>query len=199
MNDLLKYYLPIFYLIVMMFIFVIPTYRVYKKTGINPITFGKEDNAHNYVGNIMKILLGTLLAVIMMYSVESIYQYSVPIYYLEIKIIRIVGLIILHLSLIWIIIAQIQMSNSWRVGIDEKNKTDLVTTGLFSICRNPIFLGMIFCVFSLFLIIPNAITFCIFITVYLIIQVQIRLEEEYLLKSHGENYNNYKRKTKRLL
>ena len=199
MNDLLKYYLPIFYLIVMMFVFVIPTYRVYKKTGINPITFGKEDNAHNYVGNIMKILLGTLLAVIMMYSVESIYQYSVPIYYLEIKIIRIVGLIILHLSLIWIIIAQIQMSNSWRVGIDEKNKTDLVTTGLFSICRNPIFLGMIFCVFSLFLIIPNAITFCIFITVYLIIQVQIRLEEEYLLKNHGENYNNYKRKTKRLL
>lgn len=199
MNDLLKYYLPIFYLIVMMFVFVIPTYRVYKKTGINPITFGKEDNAHNYVGNIMKILLGTLLAVIMMYSVESIYQYSVPIYYLEIKIIRIVGLIILHLSLIWIIIAQIQMSNSWRVGIDEKNKTDLVTTGLFSICRNPIFLGMIFCVFSLFLIIPNAITFCIFITVYLIIQVQIRLEEEYLLKSHGENYNNYKPKTKRLL
>jgi protein-S-isoprenylcysteine O-methyltransferase Ste14 len=183
----------------MMFVFVIPTYRVYKKTGINPITFGKEDNAHNYVGNIMKILLGTLLAVIMMYSVESIYQYSVPIYYLEIKIIRIVGLIILHLSLIWIIIAQIQMSNSWRVGIDEKNKTDLVTTGLFSICRNPIFLGMIFCVFSLFLIIPNAITFCIFITVYLIIQVQIRLEEEYLLKRHGENYNNYKRKTKRLL
>ena len=81
MNDLLKYYLPIFYLIVMMFVFVIPTYRVYKKTGINPITFGKEDNAHNYVGNIMKILLGTLLAVIMMYSVESIYQYSVPIYY----------------------------------------------------------------------------------------------------------------------
>lgn len=150
MNDLLKYYLPIFYLIVMMFVFVIPTYRVYKKTGINPITFGKEDNAHNYVGNIMKILLGTLLAVIMMYSVESIYQYSVPIYYLEIKIIRIVGLIILHLSLIWIIIAQIQMSNSWRVGIDEKNKTDLVTTGLFSICRNPIFLGMIFVYFPCF-------------------------------------------------
>jgi hypothetical protein len=28
---------------------------------------------------------------------------------------------------------------------------------------------------------------------------KIRLEEEYLLKSHGENYNNYKRKTKRLL
>ncbi len=199
MNDLLKYYLPIFYFMVMMFVFVIPTYRVYKKTGINPITFGKEDNAHNYVGNIMKILLGTLLAVIIMYSVESIYQYSVPIHYLEIKTIRLVGLIILHLSLIWIIIAQIQMSNSWRVGIDEKNKTDLVTKGLFSISRNPIFLGMIFCVFSLFLIIPNAITFCIFITVYLLIQVQIRLEEEYLLKNHGENYNNYKRKTTRLL
>jgi protein-S-isoprenylcysteine O-methyltransferase Ste14 len=31
------------------------------------------------------------------------------------------------------------MDNSWRIGIDEENKTGLVTKGIFSISRNPIF------------------------------------------------------------
>ena len=43
----------------MLVAFVIPTYRTYKQTGINPITFGKNDNAHDYIGFIMNCLLYT--------------------------------------------------------------------------------------------------------------------------------------------
>jgi hypothetical protein len=46
----LKIYLPIYLLLYLSVAFVIPTYRTYKKTGINPITFGKADNAHDYIG-----------------------------------------------------------------------------------------------------------------------------------------------------
>jgi hypothetical protein len=34
------------------------------------------------------------------------------------------------------------MKNSWRIGIDTVTKTELVTTGLFAISRNPFFFGM---------------------------------------------------------
>jgi protein-S-isoprenylcysteine O-methyltransferase Ste14 len=51
-------------------------------------------------------------------------------------------------------IAQYQMSNSWRIGIDEKNKTELVTKGIFY-SRNPIFLGMIISILGIFLILPT--------------------------------------------
>ena len=91
-----------------------------------------------------------------------------------------------------------QMSNSWRIGIDEQNKTDLITKGLFSISRNPIFLGMIICVAGLFLVIPNAISLCILVTTYIVIHIQIRLEEEFLKKQHGEQYISYQSKTRRL-
>ena len=168
MNDFLKYYLPIFYILVLLFAFVIPSYRTYKSTGINPITFGKEPNAHNYIGNVMKVLLAALFVVILMYSFGNIYQFTIPIPYLQNLNIHFVGLILIHISLIWIIIAQVQMSNSWRIGIDEQNKTDLVTKGLFSISRNPIFLGMIICVAGLFLVIPNAVSFCILLIVLLL-------------------------------
>ena len=91
------------------------------------------------------------------------------------------------------------MSKSWRIGIDEKHKTELITKGIFSISRNPIFLGMILTVFGLFLIIPNAITFFLALATYFIIQIQIRLEEEFLEKQHGEIYKNYKKTVKRLI
>jgi len=91
------------------------------------------------------------------------------------------------------------MSSNWRIGIDEKNKTDLVTTGIFSISRNPIFVGMIVSLLGIFLIIPNAISLCLMVLTYFIIQIQIRLEEEFLEKQHKTDYINYKFKTRRLI
>ena len=196
----LKIYLPIYLIMYMLVAFVIPTYRTYKQTGINPITFGKNDNAHDYIGFIMKVLIVLLFVAVLTYSMsEKMYSYLVPISYLQTQILTITGLALIHIALVWISIAQFQMSNSWRIGIDEENKTKLVTDGVFSISRNPIFLGMILSVVGLFFIVPNALTFFLTITTYIIIQIQIRLEEEFLQKQHAQDYVNYKLKTKRLL
>ena len=111
----------------------------------------------------------------------------------------IIALILIHLSLLWISVAQYQMSNSWRVGIDENNKTELITKGLFSYSRNPIFLGMIISVAGIFFILPNTLTFFLMLTTYIVIQIQIRLEEEFLEKQHGEQYLIYKKTTKNVL
>jgi protein-S-isoprenylcysteine O-methyltransferase Ste14 len=196
----LKIYLPIYIILYMLVAFVIPTYRTYKQTGINPITFGKNDNAHDYIGFIMKVLIVLLFVAVLTYSMsEKMYSYLVPISYLQTQILTITGLALIHIALVWISIAQFQMSNSWRIGIDEENKTKLVTDGVFSISRNPIFLGMIISVLGLFFIVPNALTFFLTITTYIVIQIQIRLEEEFLQKQHAQDYVNYKLKTKRLL
>ena len=196
----LKIYLPIYLIMYMLVAFVIPTYRTYKQTGINPITFGKNDNAHDYIGFIMKVLIVLLFVAVLTYSMsEKMYSYLVPISYLQTQTLTIIGLALIHIALVWISIAQFQMSNSWRIGIDEENKTKLVTEGIFSISRNPIFLGMIISVLGLFFIVPNALTFFLTITTYIIIQIQIRLEEEFLQKQHAQDYVNYKLKTKRLL
>ena len=111
-----------------------------KQTGINPVTFGKTDNAHDYIGFVMKVLIALLFVAVFIYSFsDKIYQYLVPISYLMKDVFLIIALILIHLSLLWISVAQYQMSNSWRIGIDENNKTELITKGLFSYSRNPIF------------------------------------------------------------
>lgn len=198
--SILKIYLPIYLLLYLTIVFVLPSYRIFKKTGVNPVTFGKSDNAHDYIGFVMKILVALLFIVVLMFSLSAkVYSHLVPIGYLQIDFLRITGLVIIHISLFWICISQFQMGNSWRIGIDEENKTGLVTHGVFSISRNPIFLGMIVSVSGVFLIIPNAFTLFLTLTTYFIIQIQIRLEEEFLIKQHGEQYLIYKKTTKRLL
>jgi protein-S-isoprenylcysteine O-methyltransferase Ste14 len=91
------------------------------------------------------------------------------------------------------------MKNSWRIGIDTETKTELVTSGLFSLSRNPIFFGMILSLIGLFLTTPNAFTGLFLILGYILIQIQIRLEEEFLIKQHGQHYETYKQKVRRLI
>jgi protein-S-isoprenylcysteine O-methyltransferase Ste14 len=91
------------------------------------------------------------------------------------------------------------MSDEWRIGIDIENKVQLITKGLFSISRNPIFLGVIVLFVGLFLIIPNLVTVIILITGIIVIQIQVRLEEEFLFRELGEEYNIYMNRVKRWL
>ena len=100
-------------------------------------------------------------------------------------------------SFIWTFIAQAQMGNSWRIGIDTNNKTELVQTGIFRLSRNPIFLGMRLTLLGLFLTLPNAITLVILIVGEILIQIQVRLEEDFLDKTHGVAYQNYCQRTRR--
>ena len=89
------------------------------------------------------------------------------------------------------------MRDSWRIGIDEENKTELVTNGFFAISRNPIFLGIMIANIGLFLVLPNAFTLLIIALSTVSINTQIRLEEEFLVKEFGEKYTEYKQSVNR--
>lgn len=200
MIPFLRFYLPLYLVLYLLVSFLVPTYKTYRQTGINPVTFGKSDSAHDYIGGVMKILIGLLLVAVLLFSFGSdTYLFTSPVLFLEHSSLQLTGLVLIHVSLIWIAIAQYQMSTSWRIGIDETHKTTLRTNGLFSISRNPIFLGMIISVFGLFLILPNAITFFCTLMTYFMIQIQVRLEEVFLTQQHASEYSLYKQKVRRFL
>jgi protein-S-isoprenylcysteine O-methyltransferase Ste14 len=196
----LKIYLLVYVVLYLLVAFVVPSYRTYKRTGINPLTFGNSERAHDYIGKVMKLLVALLLLAVLTHTIgESAYSYLVPMSYMQSGVVCVTGLILIHASLIWIFIAQFQMGNSWRIGIYERNDSDLVVHGLFPISGNPVFLGMIISTLGIFLIIPNVLTFFIALASYFIIHIQIRLEEEFLERKHRERYKDYRRQTRRLL
>jgi len=191
---LLFIYLLIYFLLV----FVIRSVWLKVKTGVNPLTFSKTDDAHGYNGKVFMAISILELIVVGIYAFKiEWYQYLLPFWYLENDILSKIGWVFLILSLIVVWIAQTQMANSWRIGIDKKNKTQLVTKGLFSVSRNPIFLGIMIANIGLFLVIPNAFTLLIISLSTISINTQIRIEEEFLKQEFGNEYSEYKRKVRR--
>ena len=91
------------------------------------------------------------------------------------------------------------MGPSWRVGIDRTNQTTLIRRGPFALSRNPIFLGMRVSLLGLFLVLPNAVTLSVLIAGEVLMQVQVRLEEQHLSQMHGQAYTEYCQQVRRWL
>lgn len=111
--------------------------------------------------------------------------------------IHIVGLILVSLGFILGLLALITMKNSWRVGIKHEQKTDLVTTGVFKISRNPYFLSYGVLILGYILIFPSPILFALYLALVIVFHKMILEEEKHLLAVHGEGYSNYKKKVGR--
>ncbi len=201
MNAFLNIYLPLFLVGSIVLVFVVPSVKVYRQTGINPFRFTTNYNeAHDFIGGSMKLFIVLLLATVFVHSLsESVYNRLAPFKYMEISALQIAGLILSHLSIAGIVIAQLHMKQSWRIGIDFENKTKLVTSGMFSISRNPIFLFLLVSLVGLFFILPNAVTFAVLFAAYLVLHISMRLEEDFLQKQHGATYLAYKKKVPRLV
>ena len=105
--------------------FVIPSFIVWRRTGHSPIVLSGGKSVYDFTGNIFKISSGLIfLNIILFCFFEPAYQLLSPINYLINDSIIVIGFGIIIFSLILVVIAQYQMSNSWRIGIDTKNKTD---------------------------------------------------------------------------
>lgn len=194
----LRYVLPIYLLAYFIAAFFWRSYVVWKRTGVNPLVFKGSDSAHDFIGRVFKALFAVIVAVVVVYAfIPGVYQYVMPIYALEYATLRLTGFILLLVSLVWTIVAQVQMGDSWRIGIDNEHSTNLVHTGVFRLSRNPIFLGMIVTLLGLFLAIPSAATFVTLLVGIILIGIQVRLEEEYLTRAHGKKYLEYRRSVRR--
>jgi protein-S-isoprenylcysteine O-methyltransferase Ste14 len=85
--------------------------------------------------------------------------------------------------------AQMAMGASWRIGVDEEERTDLVTGGVFSLCRNPIYTFMVVAWIGFALLVPTWLSIASIPAGIFAFEVQVRLvEEPYLIRAHGEPY-----------
>jgi protein-S-isoprenylcysteine O-methyltransferase Ste14 len=88
--------------------------------------------------------------------------------------------------------AQLAMGDSWRVGVDESERTELVTDGPFAIVRNPIYAGMMPALAGIALLVPNPVSFGAVVLMVIALEIQTRMvEEPYLGRVHGDAYAAY--------
>jgi len=109
------------------------------------------------------------------------------------------GVMALVGGLALLVVAQLQMGSSWRIGIDESATTALIDTGLFRFCRNPIYLALLVVITGYVALLPTSMSLIVWAAAYLGIRLQIGAEETYLQRTYGEAYHVYAHRVGRLL
>jgi protein-S-isoprenylcysteine O-methyltransferase Ste14 len=106
--------------------------------------------------------------------------------------IQVTGIALAVLGIVLTVWAQLDMGDSWRVGVDESETTALVHTGLFGRVRNPIYTAMLTFDLGIALLTPNFVTLAGLILAVAALELQVRrVEEPYLRSKHGEAYRGY--------
>ena len=91
------------------------------------------------------------------------------------------------------------MKDSWRAGIPDTDKTELITTGVYRFSRNPAFLGFDFMYIGVLLMYFNLLTAVFTLFSIVMLHLQILQEERYLTAAFGEPYTEYKKHVFRYL
>lgn len=112
---------------------------------------------------------------------------------------RIVGGIIGVLGVIVFGVSVWTMRDSWRAGIAENDRTEMITEGIYQISRNPAFLGfdLVYAGVLILFFHPLHALFAGFAMVML--HLQILQEEKYLPTVFGMEYEEYKGRVCRYL
>lgn len=113
---------------------------------------------------------------------------------------RIMGLVLACVGIVATFLTQLDMGDSWRIGVDALERTDLVTRGAFALVRNPIFTAMAVTGVGLALMVPNVVALTGTALLLVALQLQVRVvEEPYLREAHGGTYAGYAATTGRFV
>ena len=164
-----------------------------KRQGIDTDQLGKgKEGFVKFIEITLKISTYLIIAI----EVVSIIFYAGSVN----DVLRIIGLIVLALGVIAFTVSVLRMKDNWRAGVQREEKTELVTNGIYSISRNPAFLGfdlmyigIMIAFFNWYLCIATCLVMVLF-------HLQIvNVEEEFLIEAFGDEYIKYRKKVCRYL
>lgn len=112
---------------------------------------------------------------------------------------QVCGVALITLGLIVFVLAFFNFGDSWRMGIDRQTPGALVTKGIFSISRNPIYVFIDAWFIGTFLI-NGTVVFLVFaVLAVMVMHWQTLREEKFLAERYGDAFELYRRKTPRYL
>lgn len=164
-----------------------------KRQGINTDQLGKGKEG---ITKFIEIALKISTYEIIVTEIVSVLFYAGDVN----NVIRIIGLVLLGLGVIVFTVSVLQMKDNWRAGVQREEKTELVTTGIYSISRNPAFLGFDLMYIGILITFFNWILCVVTCVVMVLFHLQIvNVEEDFLIEAFGDEYIKYRKKVCRYL
>ncbi len=183
---------------------VIGTKVVYSRaaTGINPIAILRGHGKWRIVELLAFVAVNLWVLEVLLRSLRPEHDLlpalvNMPV--LQTPVAKYLGVALVVCGMIPFLLAFINFGTSWRIGIDRKTPGTLVTTGIFAVTRNPIYLAFILFFFGFFLI--NGTWFFLIFALLAVVAIhfQVLREEEFLKRQYGASYAKYAARTARYL
>lgn len=153
-----------------------------------------------YFGVLEKLMTILIVLIIILQSFFfNKYSFTTEIGFIKSDLFDYIGFIVGFLGLVICRIAQVTIGKSWRVGIDENAKPGLITSGIYKFVRNPTYTGLYLMCFGVWLIHPTYVYSHWIMAFFIMMEFQVRCEEEYLIEKYKDEYKKYCTTTKRYI
>jgi len=164
-----------------------------KKQGIQPVEFGRKNKTDFIL--IPFALFYFYLLIANAFHLPTIPQQSL----FHSETISWIGVIFCCLSVLFFLWSMVSFKKSFRVGLVENRQQGLITSGAFSISRNPIYVSFAMMLTGQFLVFPSWIFLIYIFLGFLTLHRRILIEEKFLDEQYGNEFKEYCKKVRRYL
>jgi protein-S-isoprenylcysteine O-methyltransferase Ste14 len=106
-----------------------------------------------------------------------------------------VGAAVTIAGLLFAVWAREHLGSNWSRSVTIKPGHELITTGPYAVVRHPIYTGILTGFLGMAIAISQVRGFIVFVLIFLVFWVKLRMEEQWMRSQFGEAYAAYARQT----
>jgi protein-S-isoprenylcysteine O-methyltransferase Ste14 len=194
MNSIFNYFqISVLFTFTLLFIARIIYMRRVKKTSAITFTLNSKETS-----NILTVSMSAAICAFVAVLVIHVFHPEINFQPLALNILivetvaaKVAGMVMVSVGLLIYIVAMFTLADYWRVGDAAKQTRTLVTRGIYSLSRNPIYIFFVLYFLGTFLI--NGILIFLIFTIMMALNAHYLIieEEKFLLKSYGSAFQKY--------
>ncbi len=161
----------------------------------------KSETKRNWKGQIIWriIVLGLAIIFITLSKGQSSISKAFQPFFSSSSTLQVVWTVLVVLGLLGAIWARVYLGKNWSGYVTYKENHELVTSGPYKFVRHPIYSSAILMVIGTFLYYPNIFVLAFLISWSTMFIMRTKREEKIMIKLFGKKYEDYIKKTKRLI
>jgi protein-S-isoprenylcysteine O-methyltransferase Ste14 len=156
-----------------------------RRSGMNAVHFGKIDKKDFLIPPFALLYFYTVFAAAFDWP-----ALSKQVFFHSDAIVWIGGLLCVA-GFLLVLLSPVSFGRSFRVGIDANHPDQLVTTGVFALSRNPIYVAFWIVLLGQFFVFPNWLLLVCLAAASWLFHRQVLREEAYLKEHYGCQYSDY--------
>lgn len=158
--------------------------------------------ATNYFNTAILILFIPLIAVSLImgwYQTLDLTHWTIDKHWLIFGL-EVIGIALIILGTAMVVFGFLALRKTFQPGgFAPRTQEVLITSGIYSLVRNPLNAGVLYVTLGLALVIQSFFVVALFVIYLILILRVIYIEENHLSKTFGEEYRSYSRKVRRLI